>query len=378
MPHHLLLATGFVEQLRSDTFVSPGWSLALVYGGLLGACLFWFLAEVMVALRFAARARQADASYQGEAPLLPGPAIVHGAVEYAAGEERAVRLEVDQDGEEEESSGSWTTRWTEVDRRVFTAPFYLRLASGKRVRVEPTEQVYLVDDMDGLIRINKARRRRVAELTEGEMTFAVGELREGPDPELGTGGYRDIPHAMVMQAPAGEDLYLSSRPLGQGFRKKARFDGISAVVILALSLLLQLCWYTYHQRLWLGHDVTADVVGLRHYTTKDSDGDTVHHYEVTSRAVQVEGDLVDEVSRANFGQLHRGMRVHWRVVPGSPGSSAIGKGASTSWVTGLVLFFLLIGVALFYYFRHKLRPWYEQKQVVEAHQGRLPDGFRKP
>ena len=31
MPHHLLLATGFVEQLRSDTFVSPGWSLAALF-----------------------------------------------------------------------------------------------------------------------------------------------------------------------------------------------------------------------------------------------------------------------------------------------------------------------------------------------------------
>ena len=75
-----------------------------------------------------------------------------------------------------------------------------------------------------------------------------------------------------------------------------------------------LIWAPYHARLWSGRSTEATVSGLRHYTSEDSDGDTVHHYEVTA-AEQALGTLVDEVDHDDYEKLQVGMVIPWRVVP---------------------------------------------------------------
>ena len=377
MSSALLLTLMSPDSILRVGHLPPTFSLVMVYGVLLGGCLVWLLLQLLLTLRARTFARRAEASYAGEAPLQPGPAVLYGEVEYAVTEERAVRLEVDQDGVEREDSGNWTTRWTEVDRRVMAAPFYLRLPSRERVRVEPTEAVHLVDDMEGVIRVNRARRTRVAELTPGEKIYAAGELAEGRDPEAGTGGYRDTPTALVLGGAPGKPLYLSSRPLGEGLRRQARFDGRSALVILVTAALFQLLLSGYHRRLWSGHDATAEVVSLRHYTTTANDGDTSHHYEVTASSEGVADALVDEVGRDDFASLSKGKVVPWRLVPGSPECAAIGRGATISGLIFLPAALLVTGFVVFYVMRRRRKPWYEQSRVVDRHDGRLPEGFRR-
>ena len=295
--------------------------------------------------------------------------MLHGAVEHAKGEERAVRLEVDQHGTESENSGVWSTCWTEVHRRVMMSPFYLRLASGARVRVEPTEEVFLVDDMDGVIHVDITKRTRVAELVPGELTFAVGELAEGFDPEAG-GGYRQSPHGLVLRPPRRRPIHLSSKPLGERFSARARFDGFGAASVLFAAVLVQLIWFGFHQRLWFGQTVEATIVKLAHRTSRDQ-GETVHHHEVTAAIPGVKGVLTDEVDRDDYMRLRSGMKVLWTHVPGQGDHSAIGPEATVPVITVLVPLPVSIFALAFIQTRRSLRPWYEQRMLVESERGRL-------
>src|SRR5690349_2381857 len=121
------------EELVSDDHLGPVMSTFLMDGvGTLG-----FL--VLVGLTITARikklrqARMADASFDPAKQLTLGETIVCGRVEVAEGSAKALRIDVDQLGEESESSGVWSHKWTETSRRIDVQPFYLRLDSGERV-----------------------------------------------------------------------------------------------------------------------------------------------------------------------------------------------------------------------------------------------------
>ncbi len=357
----------------SDMHMDRNASLVVVYLLVGGTFLCWSLYLLLNATRNAVLARKAEATFRGEVPLVPGPAVLLGAVEHARSEEHAVRLEVDQRGTEHENSGVWHTKWTEVSRRVQVAPFYLRLASGARVRVEPTEKVSLVDDMDGVIRVDITRRTRTAELIGGEQTYAVGQLVDGFDPEGEAGGYRESPHSLVLKPPRGRPMSLSSRPLGDRFNRWTRFDGTSAAVVLLAGLLVQLIWLPFHDRLWNGETVEANLTKLRHYTTTDSEGDTVHHYEVTASAPSVKSPLQDEVDEGDFKRLKRGNKLPWRIVTGRPSHSAVGPEATASGVSLIALLLLPIALITYFVARRKMRPWYERDSFDETEGGRLEE-----
>ena len=370
-----LLAGAFPEGILPAGHLDQLTSILLVYVLIGGAFVAWSLVQLIFALRHGRRARRAKDSYQGEAPLKPGPAILYGAVEYAAGQGRAVRVEADQYGEEHENSGSWTTKWSERDRRVMVAPFYLRLANKQRVRVEPTEEVFLVDDMDGVIRVDLTSRIRVAELIPGEMTYAVGQLESGTDPEAEDSAYRGGGRRLLLRARPGRPLYLSTRPLGDSLSRKARFDGLSAAIILLAGIVLQLIWTGFHARLWVGQTMEREVSGLHHFTTTDSDGDTYNHWRVTVAAEPGQAPLYEDVSVRDYLRLSKGMKVPWRVVPGLPDLSAIGTGATVSAMSLMTLVFLIPAMAIFYLVRRGLRPWYEKDEIVDAESGRLAERY---
>lgn len=361
----------------SDAHMDRNASIMVVYGLVGGVFACWFLYLLLNATRNAVLARMAAATFRGEVPLVRGPAVLFGAVEHALGEEHAVRLEVDQRGTEHENSGVWHTKWTEVSRRVQVAPFYLRLASGARVRVEPTEKVSLVDDMDGVIRVDITRRTRSAELIPGEETYAVGELVEGFDPEADGGGYRGSPHGLVLRPPRGRAMSLSSRPLDERFARWTRFDGTAAAFVLLAGMAVQLIWLPFHDRLWNGQTIEATITKLRHFTTKDSEGDTVHHYEVAARAPGLTSHLEDEVDHDDFKQLKQGQKLPWRIVPGRLDHSAVGPEATASGLSLLALLFLPMVLITFFVARRGRRPWYEEDAVEETESGRIEESMKR-
>jgi hypothetical protein len=367
LPAHLY------QTLVPDGHIDPFISAIAAYGLSAG-----FLALVIIArvlrLRYRAVARRAEAEFSPDAPLCAGEIILHGTVEHAVKAPHAVRVEVTQEGSEAESSGSWSHSWKEVDRRLLVHPFYLRLSrGGARIRVEPDAKAYLVDDLDGIVCVNTARRVRIAELTPGEEVYVHGVLSHGLDPEA-SAGYRDDHHALVLRSPARRPMLLSSEPLGERFLQRARLHGGVAAFLLVVFAIWQLILLPYHARVAVGESVEATIVKLNHYTTTDSEGDVVNHYQLQTSVPRL-GGFKDEVSHETFAQLREGQRVPVVVAPRIyPWVDRAIFGARASLHVAeeivLALSLALAAVGYFYHARSSL-PWYRRK-VNESYSGRLP------
>ncbi|WP_437585546.1 hypothetical protein [Sorangium sp. So ce1000] len=337
-----------------------------------GVATAGLLVLAAVALRRSRRQRraaaQAEASFRPGAALAPGEAVVAGAVERERGADVAVRVELEQEGSESESSGVWTHRWAETGRKVRVHPFYLRHASGARIRVEPGQDVMLVDALDGMIRVDLTRRVRVAELMPDEQVFAVGELRRAPDPEAQAQGYRERAQGYLLVPPRGGRMLLSSEPLGERFARRAAFHRRWAVAAVVASLAFNAAFAAFHARRWLGETVDVRVTQLR----ETEDGDNTR-FEVTMRGAGGAA-FSDQVAQADFARLREGDTVKARHVPSWSSASAIGPDV-TAHSAAYGALPLLGVIALAYLIReHGTRPWYEKK-LVEQESGRLAEGL---
>lgn len=342
-------------------------SLLLVYAVATAGLLALAATALRASLRQRRAAAQADASFDPGVALAPGEAVVVGTVERAQGADVAVRVEVEQEGSETESSGVWSHEWSETDRKVRVHPFYLRHASGARIRVEPGEDVKLVDALDGMILVDRKKRVRVAELVPGERVFAVGELRRAPDPEAPTQGYRGVAQGYLLVPPPGRPMLLSSEPLGQRFARKAAFHLRWAVVAAVAALAWSAAFAPFHARLWLGETVDVRVTDLQ----ERESGDDHTHFEVSMRTADGVA-LSDEASHTDFGRLRGVERIKARYVRSWPSASTIGPDVTVH-SAAFIAVPLLGALALAYFLRaHSSRPWYEKK-LVEQGSGKLPD-----
>jgi len=363
-------------EVSPDDYLGFLGSLVVVYGLLLAVPLLLIAVALVGHRRYQRRAAEAEAAYRPDALLSPGTATLFGTVEHAEDAEHAVRVEVDQEGSESESSGSWSHAWKEVDRRVKVHPFYIRHISGRRVRVEPQRDVFLVDAMDGVIRVNLTQRTRVAELTPGEEVYAHGLLEEDLDPEAraGRGMYRDSPRGLVLRSPRRGRMLLSSEPLGARFLKRAGLHRSAARVFVIVLALAHLALLPYHLRLIAGRTVKATVARLEHYTTKDDEGDTVHHYKVHT-TLPGGAPFTDDVPPAVFRSLAKGELVPVRRCPLVPSYlSNIGESAEVHFAAlpiGIVLLgFLSVG----YIGMATRKRWYEG-QVTDTGSGKLHESL---
>ncbi len=360
--------------LEPDTVVesmhmAKAWALLAVYGfGGIG-----LLALLSTALRrmmhFAALADQAERATKANAPLAAGPCIVVGVVETAKDSEETVTVEVSQFGEESENSGSWSHSWTERDRKVRVAPFYLRRPSGERIRIEPTKEVFLVDDMDGYILVNQSERIRFAKLVPGEEIIAKGVLREDYDPESASHAYRDLPKGWIMSAAQrGQPLFISSEPLAARFQRMVRFHYRAACWLFAVFLGVQVLHGSHHLRLIAGDADTAEVEHRYTYVTTDDDDVDTTHYRV--RVTLPWGpNYSSDVSSDIYRATKDGMRMPINHV----GQGRVQLGGRPS--IHAFSFFLSAGILflmfLFYRWRTKAkRPWYDRK-LLDRSSGRL-------
>jgi hypothetical protein len=337
-----------------------------------GVATAGLLALAAIALRLSRRQRraaeQAEASFRPGAALAPGEAVVVGTVEREQGADVSVRVEVEQEGSESETSGVWTHQWAETGRKVRVHPFYLRHASGARIRVEPGEEVKLVDALDGMIRVDLTRRVRVAELLPGERVFAIGELRRAPDPEAQAQGYREQAQGYLLAPPRGGRMLLSSEPLGERFARRAAFHERWAIAAVVASLAWNAAFAAFHARRWLGDTVDVRVTQLREH----EDGDHTR-FEVTMRGADGSA-FSDEVSHGAFARLREGDTVKARHVASWSSASAIGPDVTAHSAAYSAL--PLLGViALAYLIRARAtRPWYE-KRLIETESGKLAESL---
>jgi hypothetical protein len=362
-----------VDPIVAASHFSAGTSLFFAAAG---ALAFGALAAhaLLAASRNRRMAASAVASFQPDRPYVAGELVVHGRVATAEGATRAVRVEVEQEGTESESSGVWSHAWTEVSRQVFVEPFYIVDAANRRTRVEPRDDVLLVDAMDGKILVNLTRRIRSAELTPGEEVWASGELTAAPDPEAATQGYRSSA-SLVLRAPPGRRMLLSSAPLGARFEAKERFyRRCSAVLGFVGMLAWAVVFGPYFVRGVAGETRMATVTQLRPYDTEDDDGHVTHHFSVGFTLPGASAGLTDDVSSEAFHRLQERQSIAVRWVPSIPRFTSIGPQA-TMGNAPLVVPFAFVWFAALLVYRNRIQrslDWYEKK-VVDKGKGKLAD-----
>jgi hypothetical protein len=167
--------------------------------------------------------------------------IVSGVVEFALGQNQAIRVEVDETGiytPPSKSKPYWT--WTEHARRVLARPFYVRTRDGARIRIEPDSEVLLADKLDNVQKHSNIERTRSAELVAGEPVWVHGACITGVDPEIRdrAQGYRSGPMAtLVLRKSGRRKLIVATEPLPTEF---LRYAGGYARFAWASALLLSL------------------------------------------------------------------------------------------------------------------------------------------
>ncbi len=319
------------------------------------------------------KAASAAASFRPDAPYVAGEVVLHGRVQTAEGAPLAVRVEVEQEGTEKHSDGTWTHTWTEVDRRVIVAPFYLVSASGRRTRVEPTEDVFVVDEMDGKILIDLTRRVRTAELTPDKEVWAFGTLVLAVDPEGAGGGYR-TGSTLVLRSPAREPMLLSSEPLGARFAARAKFHlrwGLALTLVAVISS--SLTFGPLFLRRFAGETVSAEITSLEPYLTTNSDGDDITQYRVRYVMSRPDRAFKDNVPLSTFTKLQKGQTIPIRFVRSMPRFTSLGPDATADGSLMLLFFGVWIGMTIAYRARTRSSlPWYEKK-VIDAGAGLLSE-----
>ncbi|MBK8939950.1 MAG: hypothetical protein IPM79_20580 [Polyangiaceae bacterium] len=205
------------------------------------------VATLLGARHYAVRARMLSAKVT--TVLKPGPAVVHGAVDWAGAAEPPVEIAIEQMGEEREHKDTVTTRWTETRRSVTLRPFDVVTREGARIRVEPDPDARLVDELDEVQMTGTARRERRAILSRGEDVWIVGAFRPSASARAPTRqtAFRGATAGLPEVAPASrrlvlrehplEPMLLSARPLGAARTARIWFHFGAAAVFAALAVL---------------------------------------------------------------------------------------------------------------------------------------------
>lgn len=316
----------------------------------------------------------ANAAIDEHAVLRAGQRYVAGVVEYAENERAAVEVHVNQRGHEHRNKHGWSHTWTEIDRKTFAQPFYVRRADRERIRVEPGSSVLLVDQPDGMIWRERGWRTRIARLSAGEHVIVEGSLTRAHDPEQrDTRAYRDAGQGWVMRPLRDGHIHISAETLDERHKQRAKLFKSAARTTAVLGLLMQAVLCTYHARLFWGKTEIVTLINKDHYVTRGSKGSLVNHYRVFFKLPPLENEVLsEEISEGAWRGLAQGFPMYYRLVPEWRGASALGR--DTSLLSVPLIATVLIGLFSIGAYAeaagHKM--WYEGK-LNDKGSGRLPD-----
>ncbi len=280
-------------ELRPEDHFTPFNSLFLVYGG--GGVLWAVMLLVGLGLRQQQRKRARAAAEASAEPeiLAEGEALLQGEVELVAGAAFAVRCELFQNGKEsQDTDGDWTHWWVGDHQQITVNPFYIRLSSGARVRVEADPQILFRHPMTQALPVHRTRRRRVAELLGGERVSATGRL------VLSTSSKDQVTDRWLLKPAEHSQMIISSTPLDRPFWRRARIYGMMSAWVMLAGVVGHLLLAPYHLSLWSGERVEAMVqhTSFKHGQQEDSDTFTVKLRLPGESALQQEiGALPEEI-----------------------------------------------------------------------------------
>ena len=363
------------ELLRApEGHLSIGASILAVYGLCLGAPLLIIAVALFSALRHWLKAALVKRGFDPRETPVPGPASLCGTVEIAQGMSCAVRVEVTQIGQERESTSlGWSHTWTEIERRIEAHPFYLRLASGERVRVEPAGEPAFIDTLDQVVPVDSRRRRRCAELTAGEKIYVYGELRRGVDPEAEGQGYRAMGEGLVLGAPRRGRMLLSSEPPGGGFARRARLRVYTIFAVMAMVIAAQLILAPYHARRLGGRNETGTVTRLVERKGTKARSRWYDVYVAVARPAGRRAEFKDSLGLDAWKRLRVGTVVPTRFVESWPNASVVGWDATSSFgaLLPMGLFMVIFPIIAYLAIAARARTWHDGKLLIDRGEGRL-------
>ena len=351
-------------------------SAIMVYGLVTPAIIAIMATAMTLWYRNAARVRRLRRRIDSQQGLVEGEIIISGSVELGAGGKKALRMEVEQEGEEWESSGNWMHAWKEVDRTLEVAPFYLKHESGARIRVEPTEEkALLVDDLEGVIWVDASRRVRYGELIPGADVVVRGYLTRGDDPEAENRGYRQAVQGWVLMPPDNGPMMFSSTSLEDHSERSARLYRGTTFCLGLLSAAACFGLFDYYLETFAGETVQGTVVAADGHLTDDR-GRPFPRLALTLTSPEHDLDEVTQlVTRQYEDLLVVGAQVPMRTVPFYREATQIGRGPTihTGLFTFLVIGVLVSGVLLLIVWVFAPRHWQVGSPVSIAYKGKLPE-----
>lgn len=356
--------------------ISPGATLVfvLVHLVLLGGALAW---AIVAARIYAGRSREAEASVRDDAPPVLGPTILRGTVETEDVSRPGIEVTIKQRGTESSSKSGYSHRWEEIERDVRVEPFYLVLANGTPVRVEPGPDVFLVDKMEVSKSGNPRTKRAVLE--NGEAACISGVIYNGHNPRAahrGEAGYRDaVQSGFVLRPRRSERMLVSTEPLDGRFVRLRDAHRTWSAVLGVSFLLMSAMFFDVLLLDFAGTTLDAVIVDQRAWVSRGSKGASIRHHAITTQIGDGGIRMQTEVSEEVYRRTNRGTHVPFRILGSSsaPSLGTLGTGATIG-ALRVILAPLFLGVVLLIYgiAVSSAREWYDKKTVVDAGPGRLP------
>lgn len=358
-----------VLNIAPDDHMGPVISLvlmALLYAGL----LFILVVAIRKAREWRREGGAADRAIDPNAVLREGEGFVHGVVEFDEGMDYAVVVEVRQVGKEQRKrKGGHHHSWSEVERRTLTHPFWIKIANGERVRVEPGAEVKLVDQLDILVHDQLPRERfRIAELSAGETVVAKG-LLTSKSSGASAENYRDVaPRTWVLQQALGGELHLTAEKLGDQHRRvsKTFVKRIAFGWLPSVLLVTALCG-PFIGRLTLGQP-TSIVVAAKYHTPRH--GKTAAVWGVSFRDARGE-DCSERLDSDDWFEVTDGDTLAYIDVPAHPWISGLGA-RPTFHVFGGIAALVIVLICMSGVLVPPSKPWYDAGRVHSSGPGRLP------
>jgi len=351
--------------------------MALVTSALLLACII----AATWSREHARRARQWLLSVSNKLPAANGGFVVlHGRVETETPERPAIVVTILQAGTERQHKGNWTHEWKETERSIRVEPFYLVVGNeGTRVRVEPDEDVFLVDKLE-VTKVGNPRTK-AAQLDDGEIAYVSGVLSSGFHPRADRGQegmYRGgIPTGHLLRPGPRKRMLVSTEPIAERHTRKARAHRIAALASAAALLLVNVVLFGgAHLVNFRGEVVEATVIDAHTWKTRSKNTTTTHYgikAEYEDPGTHTRQTAEAEVNAGVYYDVKKGVtKLPFRVVPGMPSFADVGTAASIKvWrmILSLALTFGIILVDLVVV--RGARAWYDQRPLVESGSGRL-------
>ncbi len=297
-------------------------------------------------------------------PLAVGYATLTGDVE-SEGEGEVVAMRVQQGLAGSDAGGRRI--WSEVRRTVEARPFYLALASGERVRVEPGTRVVAVDDLGDATYTGPWARTRSTLVKAGQRVTVAGILRRGFNPRARDGGYRHAEDGFVVTPPDDGPLVVSSTPLADRHLARAAVHAAFARWGIVAFLLVHTVAFGGWELLALtGRTETADLVHVR-----SAGGRPRIAYTIPARPARGRAPVVraESTTRDVASQLDRATSGTVPVLVTPFGTAQVNPGRvprTPTWSAVVASVGLALLVLMHLRKARQATPWYERRRIVET------------